>query len=579
MNHLKSSVCVTAFVAVHLVSRLGGATPPAPHAPAAAGVAAAPALGTAAGFAVLGGSTVTSIGGTALVGSLGVAPGLAVTGFPPGIVSGGTIHAGDAVAQQAQTDFVAASVAVAGDACGTDLSGQDLGGLTLTPGVYCFSAAAQLTGTLQLDAQGNADAVFVIQIGSTLTTAVGASVVFTNAGQACNVYWNIGTSATIGAGTAFIGNLFAAVSITLSSGANVAGRALAHSGAVTMDANAVALGVCQASGSSSGDPHLMTFDGLFYDLMATGDFVLARAPGVLVEVRQSRLVPSSNVSSNVAAAARFGSDSVAVFTAPFRVLVNGSPTTLAWTDQLLPGGSTLSIAGTNVRVANALGSVTFRVHVEKAIDIVVRLAPTVTDVSGLLGDRDGHADNDLIARGGQVLREPVTFDQAYHVFAASWVVPPAESLFTTAGDETPSPSFQVPSDAASVVDVAPEAWRVAEQVCVNAGILRPALLAACTLDVASTGDSTAAEVFATLRDPSLVLTVGDGIADRPSQPAQTPEVSALAGTDLPSGCTAFRGESPMPTSFLLMAAFALFALRRRGGSVRQEAREVAGSGR
>src|SRR6195952_5818937 len=128
-------------------------------------------------FSVLAGSTVTNTSTPTIVtGNLGVSPGSAVTGFPPGTVIGGTIHAADAVAAQAQSDLTTVYNNLANEACNTDLTGQDLGGLTLTPGVYCFSTSAQLTGTLTLDAQGNSAASFIFKIGSTLTTASGSSV-------------------------------------------------------------------------------------------------------------------------------------------------------------------------------------------------------------------------------------------------------------------------------------------------------------------------------------------------------------------------------------------------------------------
>ena len=209
------------------------------------------ALQTAQSFAVLGGQTVTNTGPSTIVGDLGVSPGSAVTGFPPGLVSGGVIHAADAVALQAQSDVTTAYNNLAGRACsgGNNLTGQDLGGLTLVSGVYCFSSSAQLTGTLTLDAQGNPDAVFIFQIGSTLTTASNSKVQVINGGQSCNVYWQVGSSATIGTTTTFVGNILALTSIALQTGASVAGRALARNGAVTLDTNHVAPGNC---GSCSG---------------------------------------------------------------------------------------------------------------------------------------------------------------------------------------------------------------------------------------------------------------------------------------------------------------------------------------
>ena len=198
-------------------------------------------LGTAQTFGVLGGSTVTNTGATTVNGNLGVSPGSSVTGFPPGIVTGGTIHLNDAVAAQAQNDVTTAYNAILGTACTVDLTGQNLGGLTLTPGVYCFSSSAQLTGTLTLNALGNPNALFIFKIGSTLTTASGSSVQVINPGTNCNVFWQVGSSATLGTGTSFVGNILALTSITLTTGATVSGRVLARNGAVTMDTNNVAI--------------------------------------------------------------------------------------------------------------------------------------------------------------------------------------------------------------------------------------------------------------------------------------------------------------------------------------------------
>ena len=206
--------------------------------------ATAPSLGTAQSFAVLGGSTVTNTGPSVITGDLGVSPGTAVTGFPPGLVIGGTIHAADAVALGAQGANTAAYLNLAGQTCTQDLTGVDLGGLTLVSGVYCFSSSAQLTGALTLNAQGDPNAVWVFQIGSTLTTASNASVVIINGGQQCNVFWQVGSSATLGTTTSFVGNIFALTSITLTTNANVSGRALAQNGAVTMDSNTIAISAC-----------------------------------------------------------------------------------------------------------------------------------------------------------------------------------------------------------------------------------------------------------------------------------------------------------------------------------------------
>jgi hypothetical protein len=202
-------------------------------------------LGSAASFEVLGGSTVTNTGASVVAGDLGVAPGTTITGFPPGLVTdGGVTHAGDALALQAQSDVALAYNSSAGQPCNTHLAGQELGGKTLTPDVYCFSSLAQLTGQLVLDAQGNTAAVWIIQIPGGLSTASNSSVVVTNGGGVCNVFWIVGESATIGANSSFAGNILALTSITLATGANLSGRALSRNGAVTLDTNTISKAPC-----------------------------------------------------------------------------------------------------------------------------------------------------------------------------------------------------------------------------------------------------------------------------------------------------------------------------------------------
>jgi hypothetical protein len=198
-----------------------------------------PGLGTVGSYAVLGASTVTNTGTTYLGGDLGVSPGSAVTGFPPGTLTG-TVHAADASAQQAQIDAAAAYDALNSQSCTSDLTGQDLGEQTLTPGTYCFDSSSQLTGNLVLDAQEDPNAVWIFRMGSTLTTASNSSVTFSNSSQPlCNVYWQVGSSATLGTGTQLIGNIFAVASITMTYGANLNGRAVALNGAVTLDTNTI----------------------------------------------------------------------------------------------------------------------------------------------------------------------------------------------------------------------------------------------------------------------------------------------------------------------------------------------------
>jgi MYXO-CTERM domain-containing protein len=219
---------------------------------ASAWAATAPPMGTASDYGVLAGSLVSNTGGTVVVGHVGVFPGTPIGGFPPGTVVGGTTHSADAWAQQAQTDLTAAYLDLAGQTVTSDLSGQDLGGLTLTTGVYAFTSSAQLTGTLTLDAQGVPGAVFVFQVGSALTTASSSRVEVTNGGSECNVYWQVGTSATLGTSSVFAGNILALASITLTTGASVAGSVLARNEAVTLDSNTIT--ACDACAPISLSP-------------------------------------------------------------------------------------------------------------------------------------------------------------------------------------------------------------------------------------------------------------------------------------------------------------------------------------
>lgn len=203
-----------------------------------AGAQAVITLGSAADFAVLGGTTITSTGATIVNGDLGVSPGASLLGFPPGTANG-TTHLNDATAIQARADAVAAYNVLAGEAFTTNLTGQDLGGMTLTTGVYAFSATAQLTGTLTLDALGDSNARFDFQIGSTLGTAEFGQVLLINGASASNVYWQVGSSATFLASTAFAGNVLASTSITAGLGSTVDGRLMALNGALTLNGNTV----------------------------------------------------------------------------------------------------------------------------------------------------------------------------------------------------------------------------------------------------------------------------------------------------------------------------------------------------
>jgi len=198
-------------------------------------------LNSAGNFVVLAGSTVTNTGPTVIsLGDLGLSPGSAVTGFPPGTMTPPAVmHVTDPIAAQAQLDLTAAYNEAAGVQGAAVLPG-DLSGLTFTPGVYKNSSTVMLSsGNVTLDGQGDANAVFIFQIGSTLTTLGSTQVVLSGSAQAKNVYWQVGSSATLGTNSIFEGNILALQSITLDTGATLTGRALARNGAVSLDSNTI----------------------------------------------------------------------------------------------------------------------------------------------------------------------------------------------------------------------------------------------------------------------------------------------------------------------------------------------------
>jgi uncharacterized repeat protein (TIGR01451 family)/LPXTG-motif cell wall-anchored protein len=206
-------------------------------------------LGATSSYAILAGSTITNTGATTINGDaggdMGLSPGAAVIGFPPGTLSG-TIHAADAAAVLAKTDLVTAYNDAASRVTTLNLTGTDLGGITLTPGVYSFDSSAQLTGTLTLDGQNALDPVFIFKTGSTLTTATGSNISLVNGARYCRTFWQVGSSATLGSGSSFVGHIFALTSITAENGAIVQGQLLARNGAVTLDTNTITNGFCAA---------------------------------------------------------------------------------------------------------------------------------------------------------------------------------------------------------------------------------------------------------------------------------------------------------------------------------------------
>jgi Ice-binding-like len=201
-------------------------------------------LGTAGSFAVLAGTTVTNTGPSTISGDLGVSPGTAVTGFPPGIVSNGTIHSADGVADGAQSDLTTGYNDAAGRSPTANVPAFIGAGQTLAPGVYKASSSLDVGGSLTLDAGGDPNAVFIFQAPSTLVTDSASSVILTNGAQACNVFWQVGSSATLGTNSAFTGSILALTSISVNTGDTVDGRALARNGAVTLDDDTITSPTC-----------------------------------------------------------------------------------------------------------------------------------------------------------------------------------------------------------------------------------------------------------------------------------------------------------------------------------------------
>jgi Ice-binding-like len=233
-----------AWLAVLPVTAAGAAIAMFIAAQPAAAQTAPVGLGTAGSFAVLAGTTVTNTGPSVISGDLGVSPGTAVTGFPPGIVSNGTIHSADGVAGGAQSDLTTAYNDAAGRSPTANVPAFIGAGQTITPGVYKASSSLDVGGSLTLDAGGDPNAVFIFQAPSTLITDSASSVILTNGAQACNVFWQVGSSATLGTDSAFTGSILALTSISVNTGDTIAGRALARNGAVTLDDDTITSSSC-----------------------------------------------------------------------------------------------------------------------------------------------------------------------------------------------------------------------------------------------------------------------------------------------------------------------------------------------
>jgi len=221
--------------------------------PASAAGPTAVGLGTARTFAVLAGSGITNTGPSVMNGDIGSFPTTTITGFPPGIVNG-TDHAGDAVTQGAKTDLTTAYNDAAGKTPATTIP-TELGGTTLTGGTYTSAAGTfGITGNVTLNGGGDPTSVWVFQMASTLTTATGSSVTLIGGAQSCNVFWQVGSSATLGGSTTFRGSILALTSVTLVTSATVDGRVLARNGAVTLDTNTITVPTCAAAATPAPTP-------------------------------------------------------------------------------------------------------------------------------------------------------------------------------------------------------------------------------------------------------------------------------------------------------------------------------------
>ena len=206
-------------------------------------------LGSATSYSVLAGTTITNTGASTIAGDVGLSPGTAITGFPPGLTAG-AVNAANGAASTAKSDFTTAYNDAAGRTGGLPIV-ADLGGTTLTAGVYNSGSSIGVTGTLTLNAEGHSDAVFIFQAGSTLTTAPASSIVLENGAQACNVFWQVGSSATVATTSSFIGTIMAMTSIEVHTGATISGRLLAGSGAVTLEENVITTPLCDSSTSTT----------------------------------------------------------------------------------------------------------------------------------------------------------------------------------------------------------------------------------------------------------------------------------------------------------------------------------------
>ena len=297
----------------------------------------APNLGAARGFAVLAASTVTNTGVSALIGDLGLSPGISVTGFPPGMLAG-TLHVTDPTAAQAQLDLTAAYNDAAGRTLGAIALAGNLGGMRLAPGLYKSTSSLEISsGDLTLDAQGDANAVYIFQMASTLVTTTGRKVILAGGAQAANIYWQVGSSATLGVSSVFKGNILALASITANNGASVEGRLLARTAAVTLDNNVVNVAVASVSVDTTAP---------FVSSATPWNGATAVAIGSTVTARFSEAMSASSITPATftlmqGATAVSGAVSYAAGAAMFTPALNLSPRTL-YTATITTGAADLA---------------------------------------------------------------------------------------------------------------------------------------------------------------------------------------------------------------------------------------------
>ena len=307
-----------------------------------------PTLGTAGSFGVLAGAGVTNTGPTVVAGDLGTCPTADVTGFPPGVV-GGTIHANDAAACGAQADTTIAYNNAAGRAPTQTFGGPtDLGGLTLSGGVYATPTSFAITGTLTLDGAGNPDATFIFQAGSTVITATNSSVVFVNGAQACNVFWQVGSSATLGVGSQFKGTILALSSITANTNAAVDGRLLARNGAVTLDSNRIAQPVCAAATTTSGPSSTTTPGGP----TTTGATSTTTPGGPTTTGATSTTTPGGPTTTGATSTTTTAGPTTTTTAGPTSTTATTATTAAPTTTTTRPTATTATTAGPTVTTAN-----------------------------------------------------------------------------------------------------------------------------------------------------------------------------------------------------------------------------------